>query len=241
MKNTLEDKDKIEQDKTESNLLPQAINLLANAVDIFKEHLLKKELSEKHEKKSHRLNSWGITIVTLVVSLIGISATMYQFSVENVLKRKFQYQQEVQTQIRQQVQFVETQIHDKVSKRDELNNAMSKIRNHIEISHLFCKEGRFSGDELQHSEKQIDNLYQMVNSVYSIYQIFDSNIQDQANYFLKLLDRNRSVCDKKEDFDTKLRLLQGQINKSMNYSIVLDKKKKKELLNKLANSPSWKE
>ncbi len=77
MKNTLEDKDKIEQDKTESNLLPQAINLLANAVDIFKEHLLNKELSAKHEKRSNRLNSWGITIVTLVVSLIGARGIMY--------------------------------------------------------------------------------------------------------------------------------------------------------------------
>src|SRR5271154_3010720 len=106
MKNTLEDKKIIEQDNTESNLknddlnlLPQAIYLLANSVDVFKEHILKKEFSEKHEKRSNRLNSWGITLVTLMVTLIGVGTTMYQFSVENAVKRKFQYEQEVQTQI----------------------------------------------------------------------------------------------------------------------------------------------
>jgi hypothetical protein len=248
MKNTSEDKDKIEQGKTELNLKANVLNtvsdgvhLIAKSVNTLNEYLVKQEESKKQEKKSNRSHSWKITITSLVVSLLGLSFTMYQFSIENTTKREFQHQQEVQAQIRQHIQSMETQIQDKISKRDNLNSAMSKTRNLLATSYLHCKNGKFSGNELKHGEKQLDYIYQMINSVYSIQQIFDPKIQNQANYFLKLLDDNRNACNQKKGFDMKLRLMQREINALMNNSIFLDKQKKEELLNKLANSPSQEE
>lgn len=240
-----ENKNHIEQDtgsnlKNEGlNLLAEAVNLLSKSMNKFSDYTIQREnqreVLEKREKRSGRIDRWGISIITLVGVCLGVSATMHQTSVENALKRKFQHQQDVQTQISQEIQSLDSQIHNKTLKRDNLNIAMSQARNLLEVSHLYCKDNKFSGDEIQYGEKQLNNIYQMVNAVYAIYQIFDQHIQDRANYFLKSYDKNRKNCGQ-EDYDEELRLLQGQINRLMNVSIALDQQKKEELSKKLINS-----
>ncbi len=247
MKAVSENKKPSEPVITSANTKPDIINLLAEGVyslvksmDAFNVYQVRKEEDKKRDKRSHRWNSWGITITTLIVSLLGIFVTLHLSSVENSLKRKFQYQQSVQEQLRQQIQALDMQIHDKIAKRDNLNTAMSKTRNLLEVSHLYCKNGKYFGDQLKYSEQQLDYIYQLVNAVYSTYQIFDQNIKDQANYFLTLFDKNRNTCNQPEDFDNKLRSLQGQTNRLMNNSIFNDQQERKRLSNQLANSPLWK-
>jgi len=225
-------------DTSNSDLLAEAIESFSKSLNKYIAHA---DESKKREKKSNRLTSCGIAMITLLGVLIGVSATMYQFSVENALKRKFQQQQDMQIQIRQQMDFLDAQIRDKISKRDNMNMAMTKARNIIEVGMLYCKNGNFSGNELKYREKINYNLMPMVNAVYSAKQVFDQSIYVQARYFSSLLNESKNACDKSKNVDTKLRLLQASINESMNSSITSDQQKKEKLLGELSSSLSWKE
>jgi ABC-type multidrug transport system fused ATPase/permease subunit len=198
-------------------VLAEGINSLVKSMDAFQAYFIRKEDSNKRDKRFNRLHSWGMVITTLIVALIGASATMYKTSKENVQQRKFQYEQGVRELTRQQIQSLDIQIHDKTSKRDLLNNALSKARNLIEVSQLYyCKNGKFTGDELDYNIKQINYLFQIVNANYSISQIFDDNIYMQSTKFLTLLDENKNACKGEKDFILKLRLLQRNLNEQMN-------------------------
>lgn len=218
------------------NLLAEGVNSLVKSMDTFIAYFISKEEANKRDKRYNRLHSWGMVLTTILIALIGASGTMYKTSKENAQQRKFQYEQGIQEQLRQQIQLLDTQIHDKILKRDNLNNAMTQTRSFVEISALHCKNGKFQGDELKYSEKQIEYFAPMISSIYAINQIFEYPVYIKARSFLKLLDENKHLCINSKNFNSKLQILQFDTNQLTNSSIYLDQQKKEVLVSKLVNS-----
>lgn len=251
MKNILTEKNKIEQKKltsTEpkklSQILPldQSTDVLNNNINKICEVIINIEESRKKRqilKNFEKYIGWAIMlIVPLISAFYGLhiyskdSALKNElFSKESALKREFQKEQELQMQIRQKIQILEKQINDKIAKRDTINSAITNIRSIFEIGNLYCKKGIAPTSNFSFVQKQINVIFQLVTATYSIDQIFDDEIEDISNHFLKLADIHRDAfCKNSIEIIHQLRFLQGDINKKMKESISKDKEIKKNLM-----------
>lgn len=233
MSQVIDNKEKVNQNPSQTN----EPNSLAQVVYLLTQMISASQEEAKKRKKASISHSWKITIMTISVSLLGLGFGFHQSKTENEQKRKFQTAQQFQAQINQQIQSMELQIRDKISRRDDLNNAMAKVRNLFENGRLYCENNRYSRDLRMYNEGKNSVVYKVIVANYSINQIFDSNTYQYSSNFLKISDEHKNPCDKPEDIDHQLRLTQRETNKLMEKSIHADELKKEQLVNQLASSP----
>ncbi len=206
------------------------------------ELLIKQQESASNEKRINRFNALVISFGTLALSLgFGV----YQFTKGQALQRKFQYEQSVQSQIKQQIDSLDKQIQIKISELKTVNKVIADARSHVEIGHIYCENGKFLGNASSYEGKLLQNGYNLISAINSIKYIFDHSTLKKVTYFLSLLDQNRYPCQKNKELDkeldAKLYLAHHEVDKLINSSIDTDQIKKEKLIGKLANSPPWKE
>ena len=91
MNQVIQQQEKINEDYASSkdSSLSQVMYLLTQMIALSHQNEKEKELVTKREKNANIVHSWKITIVTLMVSLLGLGFTVYQFKVENEQKESF--------------------------------------------------------------------------------------------------------------------------------------------------------
>jgi hypothetical protein len=240
--NKMNEPDNKKADK--QNKLSLEVRLIARTIEAFKENAIvqREQIAAQKEHTKHeqevqtlerKLNRRANIFIALI-TLIGVAVTvfigLYVSAKENEVQRRFQVEQEMQVQAREQGQELEATIRDKISARDRLNSAIVDIRNIREVYHLYCKNGSLTKESVNYEKQYFRAGYQFVNARFSIFEIFNEKIQNEAQYLLELVNNNKNICDVNAiEVDKQIQLSQRRLNTLMNNEIAIDKEKRKFL------------
>ncbi len=134
--------------------------LLVKVIDAFKENAIvqREQIASQHEhlkhdkhaqaieRKYNRITNLAIAIITLVGVAVTVFIGLYVSAKENEIQRRFQVEQELETQAREQGQELEARIRDKITARDRINNSTAAARFIREANLLDCKNGKYLGN-----------------------------------------------------------------------------------------------
>jgi len=171
---------------------------------------------EKQKKRMQR-DAYVVTFISVFAicgSLIGTSYWDYQgrlIDLKRVQSTKL-YNQENITQGK--ILYFQRQMEHRFALRDQLMQAMVKMRAVRSIGQLQCKDGQYIGnDKIEYQQKLLMTRYDLMSATYKTVGIFDDTINKDIAQFVAVSDADQgNVCVKDAICESTLIPLQKDID-----------------------------
>src|SRR3989338_1667029 len=184
-----------------------------------REDEIRQENKRNHEKESirQRFDAYIITVISVLSICASIIVSNYwdlrekQIDLKRVELMQRSNQESV---IQNRIQYLQSQIDHRFALRDQLMDAMVKMRGIRDIGQKQCKAGQYDGTNPEnYQEKLFATSYDLVGACYKIIGIFNDEIKQETLHFLSISSAdNGNICEKNATTDKELRPLQVKID-----------------------------
>lgn len=220
------------------NLHERHENLIRETRERYEELARQNRAEDEMQKKRIRRDAYIVTFISVFAICGSIIATCYwdyqgkkmdlkrvettdRFNQENILQGKIIYLQK--------------EIEHRFALRDQLMDAMVRMRAIRDAGQIQCKDDRYGGNDPEaHKQKLFTSEYELEGAYYKTVGFFSDDIQKEMHHFAEISGEEKGgIYSKTAVTKEQLRALQANIDNMIIASITPLQQQRNQLISKL--------